>query len=297
LNKAEHENDRYRCDDDERHHVRPRDTDRVENLVDQGYLRLVRRTKQDGGQDSNGYDFAGLFDAVRSMLQPHITPPSQTQLQAQAVQPTETGRRRQGRAAAQKRAQNNGTEEDKELTRETDNGLTRQAVNRLTGVADTRLTGQRVKELTGETDSTLTHPVNGTSTSARATGLPGRRMRSKPYVETSTIEEKKDDSNHLSLRRKIKTISKSESRPQYSPYVAQVITDFSQELGDTDHIVSNVSQSLRLWENSGLSEEDFVAVLYDAKSLTRKYQSRPHHAAMQNKMAYFFTVLRSLVGS
>src|SRR6266480_3875958 len=39
LNKAKHENDRHRCDHDERHHVRPRDADRVENLVDQGNLK------------------------------------------------------------------------------------------------------------------------------------------------------------------------------------------------------------------------------------------------------------------
>src|SRR2546421_9543820 len=85
---------------------------------------------------------------------------------------------------------------------------------------------------------------------------------------------------------------KGENHPAYSPYIAQVITDFSQELGDTNHIVSNVSQALRLWEESGLTEPDFVASLYEAKARTRKYQSRPHHDAMQNKMAYFFTVLR-----
>jgi hypothetical protein len=265
------------------------------SLVDQGYLRLVRRIKQDGGQDSNGYDFAGLFDSIRERLQPHIAPHPPLPSQEPIGQPTETGRRRQGRAAAQKRAHDSSLEAATQLTGETDNTLTYQTVNRLTGVKDTRLTGQAVRKLTGEEGNELTHQVNGPSTSGRPTGLPGRRMQSKPYVEPSIKEQEEDDSNHPSPLKKVKTRSQVESHSRYSPYIAQVITDFSQELGDADHIVSNVSQTLRLWGTSGLSEEDFVASLYDAKNLTRKYQSRPHHAAMQNKMAYFFTVMRSLV--
>jgi hypothetical protein len=268
------------------------------SLVDQGYLRLVRRTKQDGGQDSNGYDFAGLFDAIRNKLQPHSAPQSPTQPEPPTrLLESDRRSRRQGRAAAEKRVHNDHGHEVIQLTGEPDNRLTYQADNRLTRVADSKLTRQEVIQLTGEPDNRLTRPVKSQSTSGRPATLPGRWMQSAPYVETSIKEEKKDDSNHLSPIKKVKSSTKSESRPQYSPYIAQVITDFSQELGDADHIVSNVSQALRLWEAFGLTEQDFVASLYDAKTLTRKYQSRPHHAAMQNKMAYFFTVLRSLLGT
>jgi hypothetical protein len=104
-----------------------------------------------------------------------------------------------------------------------------------------------------------------------------------------------DDSNHRPLVEGNITTGATDARPQYSPYIAQVITDFSTELGNPDQVISNVTQALRIWQSSGLDEQEFVAVLYDVKGLTRKYQSRPHHDALRNKMAYFFTVLRGLV--
>ena len=39
-------------------------------LVDIGYLRLVRRINMEGGQDTNAYDFSGLLEAIRAQLQP-----------------------------------------------------------------------------------------------------------------------------------------------------------------------------------------------------------------------------------
>jgi hypothetical protein len=264
------------------------------SLVEQGYLRLVRRTKQDGGQDSNGYDFAGLLEAIRDMLQPHSAP-QPVRAEGQVVD-ADSGRRRQGRAAAQKRVQNGEKEAVKEVTGVEVVGRTGQSVNGLTGVADNRLTGEEVRKLTGETDMGLTRTVKRASGTGRHAGLPGRRMQGAPYIETSRIEKEKDDSNQITRIEKRKDGTSEERRPEYSPFIAQVITDFSQELGDAEHIVSNVSQALRLWEKSGLGEEEYVGCLYDAKGLTRKYQARPHNDAMQNKMAYFFTVLRSLVG-
>jgi hypothetical protein len=264
------------------------------SLVNQGYLRLVRRTKQDGGQDSNGYDFAGLFDTIRNMLQPHSAPlpASPHEPTGQSIEPV---RRRQGRAAAQRRVHTYSPEEVKELTGEPNNVLTHQSVNKLTGVADIRLTAQEVKELTGETDNGLTRPVNGSSTSGRAAGLPGRRMRSEPYIEASTIEIGKDDSNHIPPKNKVKTTSIMEDRPQYSPYIAEVITDFSYELGDASHIMENASQAQRLWRSSGLSEADFVEMMYTAKRSTREGQGKHGASGLANKMAYYFACLRRLV--
>jgi hypothetical protein len=81
----------------------------------------------------------------------------------------------------------------------------------------------------------------------------------------------------------------------YSPYLAAVVTDFSDEFGDSSHTVSNVTQVLRLWSGSGQPESDFVEVLYEAKRRTREYQGKQGARGIQNKMAYFFTVLRDLV--
>ncbi len=38
------------------------------SLVKSGYLRLVHRTNELGGQDTNAYDFSGLLDAIRAQL-------------------------------------------------------------------------------------------------------------------------------------------------------------------------------------------------------------------------------------
>jgi hypothetical protein len=56
-----------------------------------------------------------------------------------------------------------------------------------------------------------------------------------------------------------------------------------------------VTQALRLWAQSGLGEADFVEMLYEAKRRTRLYQGKQGAKGMQNKIAYFFTVLRDLV--
>ena len=40
----------------------------------------------------------------------------------------------------------------------------------------------------------------------------------------------------------------------------------------------------------------FVDVMQEARTRTRRYQTRPTWDAMDNKMAYFYTTLRSLLG-
>jgi hypothetical protein len=82
--------------------------------------------------------------------------------------------------------------------------------------------------------------------------------------------------------------------PPYSPYVASVIADFSAELGDPVHVFANVTQALRLWQGSGLDEQEFVGLLYEAKRLTRNYQGKQGLGGISNKMAYFFRVARDL---
>jgi hypothetical protein len=73
-----------------------------------------------------------------------------------------------------------------------------------------------------------------------------------------------------------------------------VIADFSAELGDPAHVFANVTQALRLWQSSGLDEQGFVAMLYEAKRLTRSYQGKQGLGGIANKMAYFFRVARDL---
>jgi hypothetical protein len=76
-----------------------------------------------------------------------------------------------------------------------------------------------------------------------------------------------------------------------------VVLDFSRELGDDAHSGSNITQALRLYQEGGASEQEFVALLYEARRRTRQYQGRQGLGAIENKMAYFFRTLRSIVAT
>jgi hypothetical protein len=83
--------------------------------------------------------------------------------------------------------------------------------------------------------------------------------------------------------------------------VAQ-IEQLSGELHDEDHLSSNVGQACRLWQASGLDEAVFADRMLEARSITK--QRVIHKAAsgelgelgLRNKMPYFFSVLRGLLG-
>ena len=90
--------------------------------------------------------------------------------------------------------------------------------------------------------------------------------------------------------------------PKVAPYVAQLLTDWSSELHDAEHTPSNISQAMRLYTASGLSEESFVARLYEARAITKQRGniSKDAHGdslpGLKNKMPYYFAVLRDLLG-
>jgi hypothetical protein len=72
------------------------------------------------------------------------------------------------------------------------------------------------------------------------------------------------------------------------PPIANLITDFSREMGDTTHLSSNITQAHRIFAVSGMGLDDYFTTLYEARLRTRKT------AGIQNRMAYFFRVLRDL---
>jgi hypothetical protein len=116
--------------------------------------------------------------------------------------------------------------------------------------------------------------------------------------EIQEEQNKRVDSNHISQRKKAlphKPDSEDVSTPS-SPYIEAVMDDFSNELNDPDHKTSNVTQALRLWGASGKSEQEFIRVVYEAKQITRQYQGKNGLRGIENKMAYFFAVLKNLCG-
>jgi hypothetical protein len=87
-----------------------------------------------------------------------------------------------------------------------------------------------------------------------------------------------------------------------SEYLANLSQDFSRELGDLAHGRSNSTQIHNLWRESGLSEKEFAGLLYQSRDLTRRYavlrpgETPPPSGKPRNRMAYFFTVVRNMLG-
>ena len=81
-----------------------------------------------------------------------------------------------------------------------------------------------------------------------------------------------------------------------------LIAQFSGELHDEDSERPNISQAAKLWKASGLSEDAFCQRLFEARTITKRYdvEKRAEGEAgkfgARNKMPYYFVVLRDLLG-
>lgn len=111
-----------------------------------------------------------------------------------------------------------------------------------------------------------------------------------PENERKEKTKEKKDSNPRPLIKKNGNGNGAAPLPQ-STWIMGVILDFSREFGDTAHEASNVTQALRLWAESGLGEAPFVDQCQAARRTVRHAQAH----GVDNKMAYFFTVLRRAV--
>jgi hypothetical protein len=130
---------------------------------------------------------------------------------------------------------------------------------------------------------------------SQAKPAPVARRNTQESSEQDTLKQEGVDSNQTPLeKKKVRKLPKA-GAPRYSAYIAEVTSDFSGEMGNADQVVSNVTQALRIWETSGLGEREFVEIMYDAKRRTRLYQGKNGLRGIENKMGYFFQVLRRLL--
>jgi hypothetical protein len=288
------------------------------SLVERGYLQLVHRTKQDGGQDSNGYDFAGLFEALRDKLQAGT---DAKRNRPQEVNAGEGDRlqgpgatiphrpMRQGSAGAKAGAAKRLThaqqvagkglieEADKELTGVGDNSYPGEGDSKLTVEGANRLSGMGDEELTRAEGGGLTAPVNKSAPTRLSRTLPGWGSESGHESESSPTEKQgRDDSNHFSpVENKDNGGGAPSSSVRFSPYIMRIVTDFSDELGDSTHVTANVGQALRIYTQSDMDELEFADLLFEARKTVRARQGQQGLGTINNKMAYFFVVLRDLL--
>lgn len=281
-------------------------------LVAAGYLRLVHRTNDQGGQDSNAYDFSGLLDAIRSQLQPD---PPLTETLARPEHEPEPESPRGRHLFSQRRGQVGAQQRNSSRLARTPYEAEQ------TGVYEAQHTAPHERGHIGVYESEQmpayevgqiplyegwqlrpVHAGSYTATNVRGRGTMKGRGHESEAIQKET-NDKKDDSNQPALLNKVerkepeaaaKSARKTEPLP-YSPYMAAVITDFSDELGDSEHAVSNVTQALRIFGSSGLDEQTFSELLFQARKLVRTYHGRNGVSGINNKIAYFFVVLRDLV--
>jgi hypothetical protein len=306
------------------------------SLVKSGYLRLVHRTNDLGGQDTNAYDFSGLLDAIRVQLdatkenkqasltgltsEPGLTPPEPEAI----IRDIEPAARRRSRLAAQARASKIASL--KAVEDQSNPGIidqTRVGISEHThpsGNVHIRvgINGHTLPDINQHTPPGINRQTNPPITRQRAVSInkqtdpvlsakpaylsPGtQREVSQRQHESETIQKealKRDDSNQRSRLEdsgeRSSIIGNGEEHILYSPYIAAVVSDFSNELGDANHVFSNVTQALRIYTRSGLGEEEFSAILFEARKVVRTYQGKQGVAGIQNKMAYFFVALRGL---
>ncbi len=289
-------------------------------LVEAGYLALVHRTNDLGGQDTNAYDFSGLLDAIRALLQPDKPPPTPTS-RAVEVAPMRPPIKRRGRRAVQgvggsgQLAEGGRTElsgrdrielpagdstqlswgDSIEFTEGGRTEFPEEGRRQLPGRDRAKLSGRDSAELPGGDSGRSAGRGKQTLEGGSARAYPRGIARNLHEVEAIKVEtNNKDDSNQVSPNNSIHEDEIPGITLSYSPYIAAVITDFSNELSDPAHIVSNVTQALRLWQQSGKDEQQFTDLLYEAKHRTRRYQGKQGLGTINNKMAYFFTLVREL---
>jgi hypothetical protein len=92
-----------------------------------------------------------------------------------------------------------------------------------------------------------------------------------------------------------------EPAPRLPAYLADLVTRYSEELHDPDHVPQNLGQAGRLWRQSGWSEASFGQALTEAKAITLKSNVKKRarvggELGARNKMPFYFTVLRDILG-
>jgi hypothetical protein len=77
-----------------------------------------------------------------------------------------------------------------------------------------------------------------------------------------------------------------------------VISDFSRDLNDVEESVRpNISRAAKLYRESGMNEEAFMILLYDARETAKRATQVRHknQYGNPNRMPYFFKCLDGLL--
>jgi hypothetical protein len=167
---------------------------------------------------------------------------------------------------------------------------------------------QTAREVVGKLDQDRPGEVVGKSNQGGRKGVVGKSNQGSRKIRPGWLEnppevvgesdsqqtDQETESNDDSNRAAPKFRKDTTTAPPYSPYIAGIVIDHSRELGDLTHGPANVTQALRLWQQSALAEDDFVACLHEARRRVHLYQGKQGLGGIQNRMAYYFRVVSDL---
>jgi len=83
--------------------------------------------------------------------------------------------------------------------------------------------------------------------------------------------------------------------PEESELMEITIEKLSRTFGDSQHLKSNVTRAYNLWDDTSLGEQEFIAMLEEAARITKENISKGVVRQRGKRMAYFFSVLESLL--
>ncbi|MCA9864030.1 MAG: hypothetical protein KC432_13450, partial [Thermomicrobiales bacterium] len=243
-------------------------------LVELGLLDIVNRQTAAGGKDTNYYDFSALFEQLEDRLAHDRTDPassSHTHGNPSSHTHAQPSSHRDGKARSHLK-KNQEPESEKEESVDFEHSKVRKVQTR---------TGK-------ESTPTPEAPRSGASSDS----------------ETKRGAESVGDV----LARQGRTPQRSQPRDEVldEDYqrIQDHIADRAREFNDTAPLKSSTTRAWNLYQASGLSIEQFVERIFQARSLTQEGTARIKKTAAdteygvrrKTKMAYFFAVLEDQLG-
>lgn len=150
------------------------------------------------------------------------------------------------------------------------------------------------KNFVSETSITISADLNNNQSRPECYSARSENRTCEPTLRTKEIRNVHPSLNLEEAIRYLPTPDQLPKPKAKSPaFIRGILTDFSRDLGDHDHVPSNIGQAAKLYRNSGMTEETFIEALYEARSAAKKATQIKHLNSYgnPNRMPYFFRCL------
>lgn len=105
-----------------------------------------------------------------------------------------------------------------------------------------------------------------------------------------------NNSNIIRITERQEFVDRRRGKEKYPAFIKSDLKELSCDLGDGEHIASNIAQASKIYEQSGLSQDEFAKLLYEVKEIARgKVIRKLNSRGYPNRMPYFFTCLKKVV--